>query len=109
MIDSRLIELNIIEPWEKGTEKSIKSEIVDKNADYYLIRLLEEYKLKDKATKYLLGELRDKKNEINLFDKSVRGTFLMNMVHHKNLNEDNFKDYDLEAFRSNFLMVELII
>jgi hypothetical protein len=104
---NRTGRLNIIEPWEFGTEKSIAASIVDKNEEQYLLYLPEPLWIKGKAINYLIGELRDKNLSDILSDK-VHGTFALNMIYSNDVTIQNFRGYQIKDFRGNFLLGEII-
>jgi|GEM_PF-2137488 len=105
---NRVGKLNIIEPWEFGTEKAVHVSVVEKFEDQYLFSLAEPLLMKGLRTKYLIGELREEKSPDILSDK-VKGTFALNMVFSDEINEKNFRNYLIKDFRGNFLLGEIIL
>lgn len=105
--DQQIISLDIIEPWEKGTDKSIRAEIADRSGDSYLIRLIDNHEIDGKPILYLIGTIRGDESSVGLFDQSRSGSIVMNMVYDFDLRKDNFRDYDVGSFRSNFLLGQL--
>ncbi|MEM6738223.1 MAG: hypothetical protein AAF620_19360 [Bacteroidota bacterium] len=102
----KAIKLNIIEPWEFGTDKGVTASIVGENNGQYLIRLSNPMKLQDNEAKYFLAELRDRHSNDNL---NKPGKYLLNMVYSQRINEINFKEHKISDFRSGLLVGEAIL
>lgn len=98
-------KLNILEPWEHGTEKSIKINLIKKNGDNYLIQLEKPHKINGHDFHYFIIRPR---GERDLDISKLKGTYPVEMGYDKNLSMENFDKYNLELFRGNFLFAELI-
>lgn len=105
---NRTGKLNIVEPWELGTEKAITVSIVDKHESDYLLYLPEPFLIKGKSINYLIGELREEKL-VDLLSDEVHGTFALNMVYPNEITKENFTEYPIKNFRGNFLLGEIIL
>jgi hypothetical protein len=101
----KVIKLNIIEPWEYGTDKAVDASIVGEENDQYLIQLSKPMKFKNSEARYFLATLRDK--SLNGINKS--GKYLLSMVYSEDINELNYKGYKISEFRSGFLIGEAIL
>ncbi len=104
----RSAKLNILEPWEFGTEKAIDVTIVDKNGTEYLFSLITPLPIRGKKIEYLIGQPRDEQSLDILSDKTS-GTISLNMVYAEELNAENFGRYSMRNFRGNFLLGEIIV
>ncbi len=104
---TRIGKLNIIEPWELGTEKAINVNIVDEYGGQYLIFLPDRLTANETRINYLIGEPREDKS-LDLFSNDTQGTIPLNLVYSTEINAENFKNYRLEKFRGNFLLGEVI-
>lgn len=106
---NRAGKLNIIEPWELGTDKAIETSIVDYHEGQYLFYLFKPLPIKGKSVSYLVGELRDKEKSLDLFSDKIRGTVALNMVYSDEVDRQNFRNYRIKDFRGNFLSGEVIL
>lgn len=97
--------LNIIEPWEHGTEESINVTFIEQNNDNYLLHLSNSHKIKDIDYSYFIVRFRDE--EVNNIS-NLKGTYSLEMGYDKEINESTFEKYDLKDFRTNFLLGEVI-
>jgi hypothetical protein len=98
--------LNIIEPWELGTEKAISVSIVDEYQGQYLIFLSIPLSAKGKTIRYLIGEPR--RENFDLFSDKFLGSCELSMIYSDEIDEQNFKTYHIKDFRQNFLLGEII-
>jgi hypothetical protein len=105
--EKKTAKLNIIEPWEFGTEKAIPASIVDKNENQYLLHLPEPLLINGKSINYLIGELRDQ-NSLDILSDKVHGTFALNMVYSSEVTKQNFRNHHIKRFRGNFLLGEIM-
>jgi hypothetical protein len=105
--NKKILKLNIIEPWELGTEKAIPASIIDEYEGQYLIYLPTPRLIKGKSISYFLAELRGS-DKLGLPSDKMRGTVLFNMVYLDEINDRNFRRYRIEDFRGNFLLGEII-
>jgi len=97
-------KLQILEPWEFGTEKGINIKDIDKSKNQYLLYTEEPYIINNHEYKFFLAK---SKNKINLFSVAKKNSIILEMVYDKNLNPKNFIDYQIKDFRRNFLLGEL--
>ncbi|SRR5258706_8068682 len=104
---NRIGKLNIIEPWEFGTEKAITASVVDEYEGQYLISILEPLAIKGNPIRYLIGEMTGEEKSLDLFSNNAQGTLALNMVYSDEINEQNFKNHRISDFRGNFLLGEI--
>ena len=95
--------LNILAPWEFGTEKGVHVSIIGKKDNQFLLCFGAPYLINGNTYKFLLFR---RVNKIDMLDK---GCIPIEMVYCSNLSKENFKDYDFKDFRDNFLFGELIL
>ncbi len=100
-------KLNIIEPWEHGTEKSIDVDIIGKNNNQYFLKLNTPISIKDYEYHYLLFRLKGEEKSIDITE--AKGVFPIEIVYKEELREDNFSTYQIDDFRSNFLLGEIVL
>ena len=103
-----MYKLNIIEPWESGTESAIEADLIKKNGIQFLLFVEKIIKVKGDNAQYFICELKNKENQ-NAFDNSVAGIYLIDMVFDKNIQNTDSELFDLGIYRSNFLLCEIII
>lgn len=99
--------LNILEPWEHGTEKSIDVMIINRHNDQYLLKLSSPILINDLSFSYLM--FKAKGESIDLLLSTNKGTFPIEIVYAKELEEENFPKFDIANFRSSFLFGEIIL
>ena len=104
----RMYKLNIIEPWEFGTDQAIDVDIVARNQGQCLILLSEPRMFGEMLTSYLIGELREDSSQINSLFSGLHGTFAMNLVFSDEISKHNFPNLSMKSFRANFLLGEII-
>jgi hypothetical protein len=102
-------KLLIIEPWEFGTANGVGPFIVSLKRgiiNNWLVVFEKEIIFKGLHTKYLLAKTQKKNEkidlEIELFEKLI-----LEMAAISDIDELNFKEYDLSDFRGEFLTGEL--
>ena len=103
-----MYKLNIIEPWESGTESAIEADLIKKNGIQFLLFVEKIIKVNNDNAQYFICELKNKENQ-NAFDNSVAGIYLIDMVFDKNIQNTDSELFDLGIYRSNFLLGEIII
>jgi hypothetical protein len=100
-------KINIIEPWEAGTEKSIKGSIIKDTGKQFLLRLDKPIQFKGTDAQYFICEFRNDMDKAS-FKEEQTGNYPINMVFDKNITE--YSDLpSLSAYRSNFLLGELVL
>lgn len=105
----RECRLNIVEPWDIGTENPIGASIVDKVGDQYLLKLTEPRVMKGQSVRFLIAEPRAKGDKIDFVSVKARGLYPVNMVYSSNITIENFKVTSLNDFRSNFAIGDILI
>ena len=109
MVSQRYCSLNIIEPWEFGTDKAIDAILIDRNEGEYLLSLFQPRVFGEKQIRYLLLELRNKSSSVDLLNPKEKGVFPINLVFMSEIDPYNFKKYRITDFRANFLLGDIIL
>lgn len=97
--------LNIIEPWEFGTEESVNITFINKNGDNYLIYLNDAHKINGEDFHYFIVRFKDK---IDKDISKLKGTYPLEMGFDEGINSNTFEKFSLDKFRGNFLLGEVI-
>jgi len=97
-------KLNILEPWEFGTEKGINIKDIDKSKNQFLLYTEEPYVINNHKYEFFLAK---PKGKVNLFSVNKKDSILLEMVYDKNLSPENFTSYQIKDFRDNFFLGEL--
>jgi len=100
-------KLNILEPWEHGTEKSLDVAIIKRLKEQYLLHLSSPISIRDISYSYLLFKTTGE--DIDLFLSRNQGTYPIEIVYTKDLSEESFSKFDIADFRSSFLFGEIIL
>jgi hypothetical protein len=102
------VRLNIIEPWESGTETAIDAVIVKGTAKLFLLRLETIVKFNSDDAQYFICQLQGKEAKGPLEDLK-NGIYPISMVFDKHVKNDANALSELDDYRTNFLLGELII
>jgi hypothetical protein len=101
-------KLNIIEPWESGTESAINATIVKEVGEQFLLFIEIPIKFEGNDAQYFNCELR--RSEVkDAFRSHIKGVYPINMVFDKNINNKDSELPLFSSYRGNFLSGELII
>ena len=104
-----ICKLNILEPWEFGTEKGIEIKDFDKFNNHILLHIKNPYIIDNEPYNFLLAKMRGDE-KINLLSSiSFKKNIMLTIVYDKNIDDMNFINYNIKEFRNNFLLGELII
>lgn len=103
-----IYKLNIIEPWESGTESAITADLIKKNGSQFLLFVEKVIKVRGENAQYFICELKNQENQ-NAFDNNIQGVYPIEMVFDKNIQNADSELLDLGKYRSNFLLGEIII
>lgn len=103
-----IFKVNILEPWESGTQSSVDATLVKKDSESFLIFLKDPVKVKKQNAQFFICELKDKKTEIAFVNK-MNGVYPINMVFDKNINTKDSRLPPLNVYRDNFLLGEIVI
>jgi hypothetical protein len=103
-----MYKLNMLEPWEYGTEKAIDASIVKQQGNVFLLRIDASIRIKEKSASYFVFEFQSEEKQKS-FLNGIDGVYPISMVFDENINDPeqilpNFADY-----RGGFLSGELII
>ena len=104
-----MFKLIVNEPWEFGTINGVGPfEVVLRKGvrDNWLIIFNVSIKFENGHTKYLLAKTQKSLVKLNLLEERFERLSL-EMAVIENLNEGNFKDYDLDDCRRGFLTGEV--
>lgn len=102
-------KLNIIEPWESGTESAITANISRKAGNQFLLFVEKNIKVRDvDNAHYFVCKLKNDEDQ-KAFDNEEMGHYLINMVYDENIHEIESKISPLDSYRANFLLGELVI
>jgi len=101
-------KLNIIDPWDYGTESAIDVTLIKKVAREFLLFLRTPIMFKNKKVQYFVCVLKRKEDE-DKFNNGLKGTYPINMVFDENINCKDSGLQDFENYRGNFLYGEIII
>jgi hypothetical protein len=107
MISKDIAKINIIEPWEYGTEKPISINNIDKLGSKYLFHLSEPYQINKKYYNFLIGRPKDFK--INLFNIKKNQVIVLEIHFGENVSELNFYNLNFDDFRGNFLLGDFFL
>ncbi|MBS4042945.1 MAG: hypothetical protein KGZ59_03940 [Chitinophagaceae bacterium] len=100
--------VNILEPWESGTNKSIKGEILQNTGNQFLLSVVEKINVKGNLAQFFVCKV---KNEVlrTQFNNCTNGIYEISMVYDKNINNALQLVPDINDYRGNFLTGEIII
>ena len=102
-----MYKLNIIEPWESGTQSAINVSIVKETEKQFLLFLEKPVNFKDQDIQYFICEFQ-RQEDRNALKKNIKGIYPINMVFDSNINKDSQLP-PLSSYRGNFLSGEIII
>jgi len=101
------VKLNIIEPWEYGTETAVHATIVKSDNEVFLLSLKVPIIIKGENAKYFVCKpIGIETNK--LLSSQTEGTFPISMVFDKSLKDATTELPLFENYRSNFLSGEVI-
>jgi len=101
-------KLNIIDPWESGTESAINATIVKEMEEQFLLFIETPTKVYGKNAQYFICELRRSKDK-DAFKNHIKGTYPINMVFDEKINNADYELPPYSSYRGNFLSGEIII
>lgn len=105
----RIGQLNILEPWEHGTSKSININIIAKEGTQYLLKLDTPFLIGSDLYSYFLFRLGEKHKNNDLFSSNIKGTFPIEIVYKKGIDKHNFAQFYIDDFRNSFLFGEILL
>lgn len=100
-------KINIIEPWESGTDRATEADIVKRTGIQFLIFIEKPIKVRGAEAHYFICKLQDENCAIE-FNKGERGIYKITMVFDKNVKNVQNPLPNIESYRGNFLSGELI-
>ena len=100
-------KLNILDPWEFGTESAVRASIIKETGKQFLLFLETPIRIEDQKAHYFICELQ-KQEDRNAFKKNIKGVYPITMVFDNSINE-NSELPPLSSYRSNFLSGELVV
>ena len=100
--------VNIIEPWESGTDRSIDANIVKYTCDQFLLFTEKKINVKGNDAQYFICKLKSEKLR-SPFNNKESGIYEISMVFDKDITNELQELPDIENYRGNFLTGELII
>jgi hypothetical protein len=100
-------KLNILEPWESGTESAVRVTIIKETENQFLLFLEKPIQIKGQDAYYFICELQ-KKEDKNALTKKMKGVYPINMVFDQSINE-NSQLPPLSSYRANFLSGEIVV
>lgn len=101
-------KVNILEPWESGTESAVEALIIKETKDQFLLFIETNIKVRGENAHYFICKLKNEDNKTAL-KNSVEGVYPINMVFDKNISSEQQEIPDISSYRANFLMGEIII
>lgn len=101
-------KINIIEPWESGTDKAIEADILMYSGTQFLIFVEKTIKVNGVDAHYFICKLQVE-NSGDVFEKKKSGMYKISMVFDKNINNVQQPLPNIDSYRGNFLIGELII
>ncbi|MEO8174718.1 MAG: hypothetical protein ABI581_16600 [Sediminibacterium sp.] len=101
-------KLNIIEPWDWGTEKAIDVSVLKKDGNVYLLHLNVFITIHNKEARYFIFEFRNQVDQI-AFKQNLKGTYPIGMVFDESITAETTTFKSLKDYRANFLSGEIII
>jgi hypothetical protein len=101
-------KLNILEPWESGTESAIDISVVKETEGEFLLFLHIPIKTEYGIAQYFVTRFKNEKDKTD-FKKNVPGIYPVQMVFDKNITNENCNVPNLSSYRSNFLSGEIVI
>jgi hypothetical protein len=101
-------KLNIIEPWESGTESTIDAVLLKKSNNQFLLFTNKIIKVRGQDAQYFVCKIK-KEEDQNSFNNQKKGIYEIRMVFDKNIQNVDSELPDLSNYRGNFLSGELII
>lgn len=102
------VKLNIIEPWEYGTESPIDASVVKYNGLEFLLYLDFPRKIEQHNAQYFICKFKNDKDKIS-FKNKVKGSYIIEMVFDKQISSANDEIPAFGTYRGNFLSGELVI
>lgn len=101
-------KLNIIEPWESGTEHAVDSSLIKEKGNQFLLFVEDTIKVRGENAHYFICELKNEEKKIAL-KNHVKGIYPINMVFDKKIISKQQDIPDINTYRANFLSGEIII
>ena len=101
-------KLNIIEPWESGTESTIDATFIKENGVQFLLFVERIIKVRNENAQYFICELKNEEDK-SAFNSHKKGVYPIRMVFDKNINSDAEELPPLSSYRANFLSGEIQI
>ncbi len=101
-------KLNIIEPWESGTDSAIDTTIINESGMQFLLFVETVIKVRGENAQYFVCELKNKEDQ-DSFKIRIKKNYPIHMVYDKDIHSKNHMLPDLKSYRSNFLSGEIII
>lgn len=100
--------VNIIDPWESGTDKSVDADIIKQNGNQFLLFIKTKINVKGNEAHYFICKL---KSEImrDPFKNNESGIYEISMVFDKGITNELQDLPDIENYRGSFLTGEIII
>ena len=102
------LKLNIIEPWEYGTEHAIDATIVQENNSDFLLFINPPRQIEQDTVQYFVCTFRNSEDKIAL-KGHLQGVYPIQMVFDKSIKSNTDKIHSIKDYRSNFLSGELVI
>jgi hypothetical protein len=100
-------KLNIIEPWESGTEKAIDATVFYKTEKYFLLFTEKIIKVRGLDAQWFVSWLR-KEKDYAAFVNQEKGVYRIQMVFDKDIHNKDNEPVSFK-YRANFLSGEIII
>lgn len=100
-------KLNIIEPWESGTDKSIEANILKFTGKQFLLFVEKSVKVGSNNAHYFVCKFKNEKVNAK-FKSNECGTYEISMIFDINIQNAQQELPDIESYRANFLSGELI-
>jgi hypothetical protein len=101
-------KLNIIDPWESGTESAIDAYLVKEKSNEFLLFVKNNIKVRGENAHYFICELKNEEDK-TAFKNCVKKVYPINMVFDKNIINEQQDIPDINSYRANFLSGEIII
>ena|SRR5690348_4495823 len=101
-------KVNILEPWQSGTEASVEALIVKQSKNQFLIFIEANIKVRGENAHYFICKFKNENDESAL-KSSIEGVYPINMVFDKSIRNEQQEVPDINSYRANFLMGEIII
>ena len=101
-------KLNILEPWESGTESAINATIVKEIGPQFLLFVEIIIKVRGENAQYFVCKFENEENK-KAFKNKFKGVYPIRMVFDKNIQGTESELPPLNSYRSNFISGEIII